>query len=134
MSVMLVNVLVLGARLEITGEQASIVFNAHGENRPLTMDAQNGELNVSGVLAADDVVTMSGANFNEMVATIANLSATIYELQARISNVERYTGMLPPPMLPPSPGPPPPSWALSASTNSNGDCTLHRFPGRGPHV
>ena len=46
--------LVLGATLEITGETATVLFNAHSNAQVLRMDAHDGVLNVSaGILAHD---------------------------------------------------------------------------------
>ena len=62
-----VPILLLGAKLNIAGETAKVVFNAYGANAvPMEMVAQNGQLNLSGVLVANDMVTMNGASFNAM--------------------------------------------------------------------
>ena len=48
--------LVLGAQLEITGDPSSIVFNVDG-TRPVEMVAQNGVLNLSGIMVANDCIS-----------------------------------------------------------------------------
>jgi len=89
--------LVLGAQLEITGDPSSIVFNVDG-TRPVEMVAQNGVLNLSGIMVANDLVTMDGISFNAMMTTIANLSAAVNALQtvviAQAAQMDAYRNRL----------------------------------------
>jgi len=105
-------ILLLGAKLDIAGETSKVVFNAYGANVvPMEMVARNGQLNLSGVLLANDVVTMSGTSFSAMAATVANLSATIAVQHAMLVNLStavaalEQKARLPQPAAPPPPGP-----------------------------
>ena len=53
-----VPVLVQAATLHLSGDTASVVFNEHGADAtPMNMVAQNGKLNLSGTMVADDVLS-----------------------------------------------------------------------------
>ena len=104
-----VPILMLGANLDIAGETSRVVFNAYGQNaNPMEMVAQNGQLNLSGVMVAKDVVTMSGTSFNAMMDVVSNLSATVSGLSAELQALRGFVGMVPPSTPPPpSPATPP---------------------------
>ena len=79
-------------------------------------EAQSGQLRLSGILVADDIVSMPGSSFNSIIAVVGNLTSTvasqedtIASLRARLMSLEndmdtvkQLVGMLPPPSTPPT--------------------------------
>ena len=116
-----VPILVLGGKLDLAGETAKVVFNAYGANAvPMEMMAHNGQLNLSGVLVANDMVTMSGTSFNAMSAMVANLSAMVAQQQAHIMALQQFTGIMAPRAPPPAPPPPPATYRVYITKNGGG--------------
>jgi len=101
---------VKAATLHVSGATSKIILNSNGQSSSpssLEMVAQNqtlslaGAMDVAGVLSAQDMVTISGASLNAMVATVGTLNASVHQLLARVSDLERVTTSPPPPPAPP---------------------------------
>jgi hypothetical protein len=87
-------ILVIGAKLHISGETSSVVFNQYGPETttPIEMVAQNGQLNLSGVFVAHDVVTSDGVSVNALARQLsepASLSGVLQLLRQQNDMIQQ---------------------------------------------
>lgn len=125
---------VKAADLKIAGDTSRIILNSHGQSAatvPMEMVAHNQTLSLAGVMSAEDMVTISGASLNAMVATIGTLNASlgaalteVAVLKAKFAVMEQFVGLQPPSQPPPAPAP----FTVPAGVTLHLDASAHTSP------